>query len=224
MCQMLEIVSSNLFTRTEWEHAYHSIHVVAAGKDAAVPLPLPPPPPHKAAEEGGEERRKSGQGIRFDASVEGGEAGHKDETASLGGSSVEGSVQSIEAGKEEEGGGEGSQGLARTGELEGTVRREERAGREGVGREEGQEGQPREKPTFMNTWFLDWETRMGGTALILAAVEGCVTGVRTLALRKVRLDYENRLGHTAVTWACVCGHDEVRCMNVFWGECRVKFA
>lgn len=202
---MLEIVSSNLFTRSEWEHAYHSIHVVAAGKDAPAALPLPPPPPHKAAEEGGEERRKSGQGIRFEASVEGGEAGHKDETASLGGSSVEGSVQSVEAVKEGEGAEEGSQGMERTGELDGTLRREEGE----VRREEGG-GQPREKPTFLNTWFLDWETRMGGTALILAAVEGCVPGVRTLALRKVRLDYENRLGHTALTWACVCGHDEVR--------------
>lgn len=64
--------------------------------------------------------------------------------------------------------------------------------------------------SFERTYFLDWETRMGGTALILASIEADVEAVGMLADRGALLDHENRLGHTALTWASVCGHDEVR--------------
>jgi hypothetical protein len=58
-------------------------------------------------------------------------------------------------------------------------------------------------------YFLDWETRMGSTALNHAAIQGQAGLVLELVKREARLDHENRLGHTALTWACVCGHDEV---------------
>jgi ankyrin repeat protein len=75
----------------------------------------------------------------------------------------------------------------------------------------GPEDDGDDAPLVPNTpYFLDWETRMGGTALILASVEADVALLETVVAREAVLDHENRLGHTALTWAAVCGHDEVR--------------
>jgi len=61
-----------------------------------------------------------------------------------------------------------------------------------------------------STYVIDWENRMGSTALILACVEADLAVVDELIKRKAILDHENRMGHTALPWAVICGHDEVR--------------
>lgn len=63
--------------------------------------------------------------------------------------------------------------------------------------------------TTTKTWFLDHEAHMGMTPLILASTEGDLSTLSTLINRGVVVDYENRLGHTALSWSVICGHKEV---------------
>lgn len=67
------------------------------------------------------------------------------------------------------------------------------------------------------TYFMDWENRMGTTPLILASVQGDLALVDELIKRDSILDHENRLGHTALTWGVICGHDEVK-TNKHWNS------
>lgn len=58
-------------------------------------------------------------------------------------------------------------------------------------------------------FFINHETRQGWTPLTKAAANGYVSAVQTLVELGAKVNYETRLRHTALTWACYCGHESV---------------
>ena len=58
-------------------------------------------------------------------------------------------------------------------------------------------------------FFVDIETDAGATPLMLACAQAEVTNVEALLHAGAFKDSENRRGHTALSWTCVCGHHQV---------------
>ena len=54
-------------------------------------------------------------------------------------------------------------------------------------------------------YYINTETQTGGTALLLASASGDVNLTAELLRRGAEIDHETQRGHTALTWACVCG-------------------
>ncbi|RLN72233.1 hypothetical protein BBJ28_00000522 [Nothophytophthora sp. Chile5] len=67
---------------------------------------------------------------------------------------------------------------------------------------------PRPLP-FKTQFFVNFENREGWTPLSKCAATGYVHGVQELLAMGADLHYETRLRHTAMTWACYCGHEAV---------------
>lgn len=59
------------------------------------------------------------------------------------------------------------------------------------------------------TYFVNTETRDGWTPLIKSAALGYLAAVQELLDMGAILHHETRLKHTAMTWACYCGHEGV---------------
>lgn len=58
-------------------------------------------------------------------------------------------------------------------------------------------------------FFINHETRQGWTPFTKAAANGYVSAVQTLVELGAHVNSETRLRHTALTWACYCGHEAV---------------
>lgn len=58
-------------------------------------------------------------------------------------------------------------------------------------------------------FFADTETAQGDTPLILAAGFNMIPVVNELIAMGSPIDKTNKYGHTALTWACLCGHGEM---------------
>ena len=58
-------------------------------------------------------------------------------------------------------------------------------------------------------FFIDVETDQGATPLMLACAQAEITAVEKLLKCGAKKDSENRRGHTALSWTCVCGHHQV---------------
>lgn len=58
-------------------------------------------------------------------------------------------------------------------------------------------------------YFINHETRQGWTPLTKAAANGYSAAVQTLVELGAQVNLETRLRHTALTWACYCGHEAV---------------
>ncbi|GMH54017.1 hypothetical protein TrLO_g12787 [Triparma laevis f. longispina] len=58
-------------------------------------------------------------------------------------------------------------------------------------------------------YYIDVETDTGATPLMLACAQAEVSSVEKLLENGAKKDSENRRGHTALSWTCVCGHHQV---------------
>jgi hypothetical protein len=58
-------------------------------------------------------------------------------------------------------------------------------------------------------YFTDLETPAGDTPLILAAGYNMLPVVTDLIANGCEVNHANKYGHTALTWACMCGHSEM---------------
>jgi ankyrin repeat protein len=58
-------------------------------------------------------------------------------------------------------------------------------------------------------YFCDAESPQGDTPLILAAGYNMISVVSELIATGCAVDTPNKHGHTALTWACLCGHGEM---------------
>lgn len=72
-------------------------------------------------------------------------------------------------------------------------------------------------PLDESLYFVDLETEIGGTPLLLACGADNVNLAEELIRRGAAADHENKRGHTALTWACVCGNDRIVSMLLRFG-------
>jgi len=68
-------------------------------------------------------------------------------------------------------------------------------------------GMPHDPPE--TPYFIDVETDTGATPLMLACAQAECSDVEKLLEAGAKLDTENRRGHTALSWTCVCGHHQI---------------
>lgn len=74
-------------------------------------------------------------------------------------------------------------------------------------------------------YFADTESVQGDTPLILAAGYNMISVVNELIAIGCPIDKANKYGHTAFTWACLCGHGEmVRTLLLLGADVRHKTA
>ena len=60
-----------------------------------------------------------------------------------------------------------------------------------------------------DSYYVDAETPTGGNALLIACAENQVELADKLLTLGAVVDFENVRGHTALSWACICGVDAV---------------